>query len=73
MLKDSELEDKTGTPGSVLVSGHPSDSGIVGPWILTLRLSDPGDSEEGTGKSREKKIERNLSFDHLYPLTGPGN
>ena len=48
MLKDSELEDKTGTPGSVLVSGHPSDSGIVGPWILTLRLSDPGDSEEGS-------------------------
>lgn len=40
MLKDSELEDKTGTPESVLVSGHPSDSGIVGPWILTLRLSD---------------------------------
>ena len=49
MLKDSELEDKTGTPGSVLVSGHPSDSGSVGPWILTLRLSDdPGDSEEGS-------------------------
>lgn len=48
MLKDSELEDKTGTPESVLVSGHPSDSDIVGPWILTLRLSDPGDSEEGS-------------------------
>ena len=29
--------------------------------------------EEGTGKATEKKIERNLSFDRLYPLTGPGN
>lgn len=48
MLKDSELEDKTGTPESVLVSGHPSDSDIVGPWILTLRLSDLQDSEEGS-------------------------
>lgn len=28
----------------------------------------------GTGKATEKKkIERNLSFDHLYLLTGPGN
>jgi len=40
-----------------------------GLWVFRI----PGDSEEGTGKSREKKIERNLSFDHLYPLTGPGN
>ena len=46
--KDTDVEDGSGTPESVLVSGHPSDSDIGGLWILTLRLSNPGDSEEGS-------------------------
>ena len=34
-------------------------------WEGLLVFRIPGGSEEGTGKSREKKIERNLSFDHI--------
>lgn len=53
--KDTDVEDGRGTPESVLVSGHPSDSDIGGFWILTLRLSNPGDSEEGSRVERHSR------------------
>lgn len=53
--KDTDVEDGSGTPESVLVSGHPSDSDIGGFWILTLRLSNPGDSEEGSRVERHSR------------------
>lgn len=45
---DSDVEDESGTPESALVSGHPGDFHIGGLWILPPRLSNQGDSEEGS-------------------------